>query len=471
MKMLNKIIKREDGFALPAALVLLLLGGLLVIPTTSLTSTNLTLNRAVDEADRNMYAADAGIEYTYWQIVNNPLLSLPTVGQQSTVDFPASVNGKPVSVILQNVDGTTFRIESTSSSGSPRSYTTTSDVDIAFTGGGSSSSDVFDYALFSTNGDITLGGNTDVESDEVQQGDVYANNGNVYLSGNAVVNGDASATSSITTADNSSITGGSFPGSPQITTPVIDGTAYESETLDFTCVPVTQTGDWTISGIGDVTFSSPEHISGNMSISRLGTVTFEGSVCVDGNLTISSNANVVFNGPVKVGGTLSIESNNTVTFGSTLYIGSNLSTSGNAVINLGGVVYIGGALAMSGNQSAKFTGGQTIVVDGNITLTGNSSCNEAAENIPVIISQNGNITLAGNNYAAAIMYAPNGAVSLSGNSKLYGCAVGQSVTGSGNSRIAYPIDLRNREDLPGDDSGGGGGTTVSGITIRTYGIQ
>jgi hypothetical protein len=461
---LKRILKSEEGFALPAALALLLVGGLLLVPSSMLTQTSLNSNRIIDDRDKSIYAADAGIEYALWQIQNNAGLHLPSLHQQISVPFVETINGKTLAITIYNQDGKTFRINSVSSDGVGLSVGIISDVDLTFTGGTSSS--LFDYALASLNGNISLSGNTDVESDEVQQGDIYAN-GNVSLSGNAKVNGDAGATGTISTLNNATIAGQRTEGAPPLPIPAVDTASYENETLASACVAVTHPTGWTISGTGNYEHTSPVHVTGNLSITRSGTVTFTNNVCVDGNLSIGANTSVVFQGPVKVTGTISISSNITITFGSTVHVDGSFTTSGNAVMNVGGTLYVKGGIALSGNSNG-FTGGHTVIAEGNITMSGNSTVYPAAENIPFVMSKNGTMTLSGNNWTAAILYAPNGSITLSGNSKLYGSAVGQSIAGSGNSKITYPIDLRNREDLPGTQTSG---TVLSGMTIRTYSIQ
>jgi hypothetical protein len=82
---------------------------------------------------------------------------------------------------------------------------------------------------------------------------------------------------------------------------------------------------------------------------------------------------------------------------------------------------------------------------------------------------NGNVSLTGNNTTSAVIYAPEGSITLGGNSHLIGCAVGESVSGSGNSTVTYLMDLRDRDDLPGREEGGPG--SGMGLTIRTYSIQ
>jgi hypothetical protein len=121
-----------------------------------------------------------------------------------------------------------------------------------------------------------------------------------------------------------------------------------------------------------------------------------------------------------------------------------------------------GQITMSGN--AQLVGAETIIAEGDITITGNSDLNEAAEDLPLIISTSGDVTLTGNSDVAAVIYAPSGDILLQGNTGLYGCAVGLSVTGGGNNDVVYPIDLRERDDLPGAEVGGGGEQTVNIVT-------
>ena len=174
----------------------------------------------------------------------------------------------------------------------------------------------------------------------------------------------------------------------------------------------------------------------------------------------------MFQGAVMVGGQISLSGNNGVTFGSTVHVVGNFSTTGNSPINLGSTLYVKGAISMAGNSSAAFSGGHAVIAEGAIQLTGNTQL--AAEEIPMIISTDSTVTTAGNNWVSAIVYAPNGTITLSGGSNLYGSAVGQCITSQGNSDIIYPIGLRNREDLPRTSTGG---THVSSLTIRNYAVQ
>ena len=140
-----------------------------------------------------------------------------------------------------------------------------------------------------------------------------------------------------------------------------------------------------------------------------------------------------------------------------LHITGNLSIEGNATVTLEGTVYVDGIITMQG--TSEILGGYTIVAEGDITLRGNGKIDPA--NFPYVISTGGNITITGNNYTSAVVYAPNGDVTLTGNAMLYGAAVGKSVTGTGNGEIDYPSGLTEIRGLSG-------GTV--GLQITTYRI-
>jgi formylmethanofuran dehydrogenase subunit C len=141
-----------------------------------------------------------------------------------------------------------------------------------------------------------------------------------------------------------------------------------------------------------------------------------------------------------------------------LHITGNLRIEGNATVTLQGTVYVSGTIWMAGGTEIQ--GGHDIVADGDITLTGSSQLD--LEDIPFVISTAGSITLTGNDWTSAIVYAPERNIALTGSSMLYGAAVGESVTGTGNAEIDYPPGLMAGRGLPGG---------VVGLEIRTYNIN
>ncbi len=517
MKLLKRILKSEAGQALPIALILLVLGVSLVVPTLSLTTTNLKASQVVDNANLELYAADAGVEDMLWNIKDNDSFHLPDNGQLPVTLPSFNLNDKEVNVTVSKQTGQPYLITSIATSPSGHNTTIECYLDILTTGGGG----VFDYALTALNGNITLTGSSEVgSSPTLHDGDVYAN-GNITLTGSAQIDGDANATGTI--SGESHITGNTTELADPVSPPaaamntLIDSSKAEAQDATCTsCVAYTYTGStWAPTAS---TYSGANHAKNNMSISGSGTWIFNDAVCVgvdtNSNLTISGSSNVTFKGPVKVGGTLNINTSGTVTFGdsvddtvcvghnisisgsgtviftgpvyvgynpsftsgrnfvasgsgylqllNTLYVTDTLQISGSHPVQLGGAVYVSGNIDMSGSNGV--TGGQNVIAEGNITISG-SNQQLPADQIPFVISTSGNVTMSGSNWTSALIYAPEGQISMSGSNKLYGCAVGESVNVSGSVDIMYPSDLRDREDLPGN------GSSTAGLQIRTYTIE
>lgn len=63
------------------ALVLMLLGGLIIVPTLSLATTNLKATTEVDQHTRELYAADAGIEDALWYLQSDERLDIINSGR------------------------------------------------------------------------------------------------------------------------------------------------------------------------------------------------------------------------------------------------------------------------------------------------------------------------------------------------------------------------------------------------------
>lgn len=129
-------------------------------------------------------------------------------------------------------------------------------------------------------------------------------------------------------------------------------------------------------------------------------------------------------------------------------ITGNLTLTGKQVVVLTGTLWVDGTVSMSGQSQVE--GPYNVVSPNSMQVTGQTKLDVGK--IPCFISTNGSITTAGNGWISAVVYAPNGAVSLSGNSQVYGAVVGRSVSGGGNNFVEYPTNLRSdRPGLPGGD--------------------
>jgi len=125
-----------------------------------------------------------------------------------------------------------------------------------------------------------------------------------------------------------------------------------------------------------------------------------------------------------------------------LYITGDLIVDANTMLVLEGPLYIVGNLEIN---NGHIDGNEHIICEGYAQIFGGGY---GSEFIPVITSLYNNITLEGP-IVDAVLYAPNGSVTLS-NLELYGAAGGIQVSVD-NSFIWYSEELHGRADLPGSE--------------------
>lgn len=100
-KILNKLLKNEEGQVFVLALILLVVGGLIIAPLMGFMSTGLIVGQVFEKKMDGLYAADAGVEDAMWKIKNNPPATYP-----DSYELPADVNEMLVSIVMEEV--TTF---------------------------------------------------------------------------------------------------------------------------------------------------------------------------------------------------------------------------------------------------------------------------------------------------------------------------------------------------------------------------
>ncbi|MCX6010170.1 MAG: hypothetical protein NTW48_09120, partial [Chloroflexi bacterium] len=118
LKTIKRMLKDESGQALAMALIMLMLGGLLVVPTLSFMTTNLNANRQIDRKNLELYAADAGVEHALWRIQYETGFELPPEGggdEEWQLDTP--INDRTVNVSIRNEGGENYKITSIASDG------------------------------------------------------------------------------------------------------------------------------------------------------------------------------------------------------------------------------------------------------------------------------------------------------------------------------------------------------------------
>jgi hypothetical protein len=96
-------LSREAGRSLPAALIALAVGSILLTPFLSFVSSRSLGGGAAEETFQAQYAADAGIEFGCWALLNRPafrsLVDL-TAGTPHSLAFPGTLNGYTPSITV-----------------------------------------------------------------------------------------------------------------------------------------------------------------------------------------------------------------------------------------------------------------------------------------------------------------------------------------------------------------------------------
>jgi hypothetical protein len=107
-RMLKRLIKTEKGQALPMVLILMVIGGLILAPTLTYTTSGLKVGQAYESMSEEFYAADAGIEDGLWQIKWDHLPDQFINYERYDYDaeygpYNVSVNGIDVEVKIENI--------------------------------------------------------------------------------------------------------------------------------------------------------------------------------------------------------------------------------------------------------------------------------------------------------------------------------------------------------------------------------
>jgi len=186
-----KIIKEQKGQALPIVLILLVIGGLLIVPTLNYASTSLKGHEVVESNTLEFYSADSGIEDAlHWLIygkdTGGPWSWDEATGSGVRVAYEIN-NNRSVGVTVDRLDAmgdNYYKITSTAT-GPDGSTTVLSTV----------------WAITWFEGDTTFDNQNPPPS-----GDVHVE-GDVSFSGNIDFTGDLTCSGSVTTMNNATITG------------------------------------------------------------------------------------------------------------------------------------------------------------------------------------------------------------------------------------------------------------------------
>ena len=103
---LRRGLKLESGGSLPSALITLAVGSLLLTPFLSFVSTRSLGTRAAGETFSEQYAADAGIEFGIWSLLNDLAFRIQvdsSIGTAQPLPFPSPINGYTPSLSVTGI--------------------------------------------------------------------------------------------------------------------------------------------------------------------------------------------------------------------------------------------------------------------------------------------------------------------------------------------------------------------------------
>jgi len=117
-KTLCKLLRGQEGQALPIALAMLAVGSLVVVPLLNLTETALRAGIRDESRMCEHYAANAGVMDGIWEIItDNP--NIPPHGENWSHNYSIpDTNNRIVDVTISTIDQTNWKITSTATSGS-----------------------------------------------------------------------------------------------------------------------------------------------------------------------------------------------------------------------------------------------------------------------------------------------------------------------------------------------------------------
>jgi len=296
VRMFKKLLSSEAGYVLPLALILLVFGGLLVVPMLSLMATALNTNLVVEENDLELYSADAGIENVMWHILHDDDFTIPSEGAEYS--FPQfEINGDTVDTsIKKNAGEYGYRITSTATSDDGESTTVESYYQALDAGW------LLDSAITSLN-DVEIAPNTTVS-------------GNVTYNGTPKIQG---------TIDGYEITDPItwWPDTGWISDYYWFQVQYEppfpSDTIDTTSGteespvsigPLYREGNLTITGSGFARLDGTVYVTGDFKVMPGSTLDLNGqTVFAEGNIDLQPGCTISGSGCIIAIGNLSFQPN------------------------------------------------------------------------------------------------------------------------------------------------------------------
>jgi len=327
--------------------------------------------------------------------------------------------------------------------------------------------DIPDPSLFSTLNSIGVAQAVDkgafdlfidnvLATNSISNGDIYAN-GNINIEPSAQVFGNASATGAVNvnTGGGAKVWGSQMPSAPPYVTQLIDTSLYyQQANIKGGTVYQNLNLNWNSGDLGQIT------VNNDMTVNWSSYTVIMGPAWIGHNLTISTDKIVM--GPV--------------------YVGNDLYIGGSSQVTLKGTVWVGGKLTIA--NGAYIQGPYTIVAN-SIVISGSAQVELVRGNVPFLIAlgttgEDGNVVnITGSASTSAIIYAPNGTVSITGGVgangyNVYGSVVAKNVVMAGSTGVKYLTGLRTMPWDPGWGlgPGPGSGSGLGGkVELTAYDFQ
>jgi Flp pilus assembly protein TadG len=199
------------------------------------------------------------------------------------------------------------------------------------------------------------------------------------------------------------------------------------------------------------------HVGTNQSVDLNGNVKIYGDAYYKTSYSANGNAQVVAPGqPKLLSGTLNHPSPSLPSSYTSM---GNLNGGGNGSLSLNSGNYYFTSFNTSGNFTLLINGQVNVYVNGGVNLSGNHQThNSLPGNFRIHVLSSGSVSIHGNANLYADVYAPNSAISISGNGDFYGRAIGKTLSVDGNGKLHFDESVG-----PPYGGGGGGATAVSTV--------
>ncbi|MBN1374936.1 MAG: polymer-forming cytoskeletal protein [Dehalococcoidia bacterium] len=340
----------ESGFMMALALVMLVMGSIVIVPSMSTASSMLKINRISETNTAAAYAAEAGIADVIWRLNNNETPAFPY-----TLAEP--INGFTIT-ITEAAPSYTEAFSTTYTLNSAAMQVTVPKGQVMVKVIHNTGSSPFYYGIVALSGDITMSNYARVYSTPAGYGDVFSN-GNIICHNSSVIEGDAGATGSISSDH---VEGTSSPNQPE----------KEFETMDMTWYLDQANAGGYYSGTMNLWKANnynlgPKHITGDLYIGQ-STVNLNGVVWVDGRVDINNSTTITGTSYIVCNGSFAI-SNNSVIVGNPTFISNNSNmvlSNSSAVGSLyapNGAIYISNSATVYGSIV-----GQSVQMDNSATV-------------------------------------------------------------------------------------------------------